>query len=97
MNPDTTLDPRAKSEPIPINEPGRKRKLAQFQVDKMNEEEEEEEEEQHEELEWREIFCPHCKGYVRAVSKFDKHFRQWVGLGLQLITILSVWLQLVLT
>lgn len=96
MNLDTTLDVQAKSDPIPINQSGRKRKLAQFQVDKMNEEEEEEEEEQ-EELEWREIFCPHCKGYAKICFKIDNHCQHWVGLTLQIITILSVWLQLVLT
>lgn len=58
---------------------------------------EEEETDQEESLEWREVICPHCKGCVKYCLKIDNHTQHWVQLLFHLFTIISVWLQWVLT
>lgn len=49
------------------------------------------------ELEWRDVICPHCKGCVKFAFKFDNHIINWTQTILQILTLVSVWLQLVLT
>lgn len=56
-----------------------------------------EDEDDSEELEWREVLCPHCKGCVKYCLKIDNHTQHWVQLLFHIFTLISVWSQWVLT
>lgn len=86
-------DMNHEQEPPKLNQTLGKRKREEEDMDQS----EENSQDDGEDLEWREIYCPHCKGCVKYLLKCDNHAHNWVSLLMQILIIMSVWLQSELT